>query len=98
MMQPGFEMDKIVAEKVMMSAYNPVPWYSMKDDAAEEVLDKIKTLKTSDLMGYKTIIKRIPGGKCNIRVLGGGPMVNVTGETYPHAVCLAALKIAGVEI
>ena len=103
-MKPGPELDALVAEKVMglgndwclhvgvhPPCGSPCPIdYSTDIAAAWQVVEKI---------GNASLVNHASGGAWHVEFeLKGGSLPYDTGDTAPHAICLAALKAVGVEL
>jgi hypothetical protein len=125
-MNPGRELDLLVAEKVMgrtvsdnpdpiifkrgdfeshISGPDTIPNYSTDISAAWEVVEKLR--KEGILLEIKPISEEIYTYRNAVRNAGMSQYATIVhgyicngieADTAPHAICLAALRVAGVEV
>ena len=101
-LKPGPEFDALVVEKVMgwnqQSLKRPAPEFSTDIAAAWEVVEKLSK------QWWVQIDQRGVGWFCDLTKRGvdehlpNADRPVVYAETAPHAICLAALKVAGVDV
>jgi hypothetical protein len=104
-MNPGRELDALVAERVM-------GWNSMGDSWASGPSQSDRTHKkdswkpSEDIAAAWEVVEKLPGFR--LRKLNGAywctfannwddELIDATEETAPHAICVAALKALGHE-
>jgi hypothetical protein len=95
---PEFDLDrKMVLKHHMLAQLEGIPHYSTSIEAAWKVVEKAKPI------GFK-LERGLTGWFCQIEIpsMLNGKFVAVLSEAYfgvtaAHAICLAALKLVGVE-
>lgn len=110
-MKPGLELSALIAEKVMGWNRKPhkwedVPRYSTDIAAAWPIVEKFKEAGFLIQIMYGVDARiSVENGKglevTEVRFSGQhGPdhVGHETGDTIPHAICLAALHALGVEV
>lgn len=91
-MEPGEELDALIAYSVMESPGDTRP-YSTDTAASEEVLEKLRA--DSDVV----ITSSYKDGGWVVSILDqdGVELQGDFSESRPHAICLAALKVVKTE-
>jgi hypothetical protein len=104
----GRELDALVAEKVMglqplrrevppdPGAFLDLPHYSTDIAAAWEVVEKLTGRRDKDIGFALTVNPGTIG--TSFSALDGTEHWHVNASTAPLAICLAALKVVGVDI
>ncbi len=114
-MNPGRELDALVAEKVMgwksfgehwaipgeandiRRVHKKVHWRPSEDiSAAWQVVSHMKS-QSNGLFGFMVDLRLSEEWDAEFDMYDEQESYKATGDTAPHAICLAALKAVGVE-